>query len=469
MKYVDSGIRGPEQALGTWLANLNPAEIEGLRWQSGYFNVEGLRPLVPLIRSLAGRGLEISCVLGSNNGETVSRDIELLIDLIGPPGPNARIAIVSYSAGLFHPKVYHVSRRDGSQAAYVGSANLTAAGVTGLNVEAGLILDTASGDPQQPLRQIASAVDAWFDEPRSGVERIRERGELAPLVASGVLRAAPVPVAPSPAPETGTGATGRTALRPLAQFAPVPGSGTVPLPSARGAATKSSSAPPPPTGGSSSPPAGAHLLSTHREGYPDYLLFDPRPTAPTQGATALTGTALPSGAAGLIVKLNRDCARQFAGNPGTANLSIPVATMGTLRFGVFQRKYQRPRAEFKLHMRYIYGASEQVSYVGNTNVMAYGFEPGETGHGDIRMLVPTSLARQIREFAAASGLRAPRIDDPMILEWPTPSDPSFRATFVDSSHVLFQDLRDRLESASAADQTVGQGACWLHSGIAPSW
>ena len=459
MQYIDTGNRDSTHALGTWLADLDPCKIRSFRWQSGYFSIDGLRPVVPLIQSLARRGLEISCVLGSNEGETAAGDIGALIDLIGCPRPEARVAIIRYGAGLFHPKVYHVTRLDGGQAAYVGSANLTSAGVTGLNVEAGLILDTATGDPEQPLDRMASAVDAWLDEPRSGVERIFDHNDIPPLVASRVLTATSGPTVRSPASANQTGAADRFLLAPLVTFAPVPGAPTFPISGVADLATTSAS-------------VSASVVaqpSTPRDGYPAYLLFDSKATVPTQGSGALTAATLPSGAAGLIVKLNRDSARHFSGASGTANLSIPVATMATLRFGILQGGSQRPRAEFDLHMRYIYGASEQKSVSGNTNIMAYGFEAGDTGHGDIRMVVPAGPCRQIHDFATGSGLKVPSIEDPMILQWPTLSDPSFRATFVDSNHALFDELRDLLESATTSGQNVGQGACWLPPGIAPSW
>ncbi|MFN3724653.1 MAG: restriction endonuclease PLD domain-containing protein, partial [Paracoccaceae bacterium] len=130
-----------------------PETIRFLRWQSGYFGVDGLAPMVSLIQSLATRSLPISCVLGSNGGETSDQDVANLADLIGCPRADAKIGILSYTTGLFHPKVYHLTRLDGSQTAYVGSANLTLPGVTGLNVEAGIILDSSDGEPPRVYRR----------------------------------------------------------------------------------------------------------------------------------------------------------------------------------------------------------------------------------------------------------------------------------------------------------------------------
>ena len=175
-----------------------PEAISYLRWQSGYFGIDGLAPMLPLIQSLAARCLPISCVLGSNGGETGQQDVDNLTDLIGCPRVGARIGILSYTTGLFHPKVYHVTRLDGSQAAYVGSANLTFSGVTGLNVEAGLILDNSEGDPTQPLDEISAAIDAWFDGTRPDVALVHNSADIPPLVASWILGVVPAPRPPRP-------------------------------------------------------------------------------------------------------------------------------------------------------------------------------------------------------------------------------------------------------------------------------
>ena len=58
----------------------------------------------------------------------------------------------------YHPKTCHVRRSDGSQSAYVGSANLTGNGAV-LHVEAGIALDSAEGDPEDVLSDIAAVVD----------------------------------------------------------------------------------------------------------------------------------------------------------------------------------------------------------------------------------------------------------------------------------------------------------------------
>lgn len=464
MRYIDSASRNTSDVLGEWLASFNPLAVGALRWQTGYFSADGLAPLVPVINELKSQDRLTNCVIGSNGGETGEPDIETLVHLVGTPRANARIGVVSFSAGLFHPKVYHFTRQDGTQAAYVGSANLTTPGISGMNIEAGLLLDSSTGDPDHVLSDVAAAIDAWFNGTRPGLSNVASLADLAPLVAAGVLGVTPTPRPTQSSSGSGGAASGKVGLKPLIKFPPVlVKSATVP---ALGSAAAAPSAPP--STATVPPPAGP-LTSSPRPPFPPYVLFAPGIATPTLGAAALTGSTLAGGASGLVIRLNRDSARHFSGGSGTANVSVPVATIGTMRFGVFQRKYQRPRAEFDLRIRYVSNSGVYEVASSSTNVMVYGYAPGESGHGDVRMVVPAAPARAIRDHAAAHGFHVPTANDPMILEWPTPADPTFKATFIDPIDPLFATVDGMLATASASGALVGQGACWLPAGISPNW
>ena len=466
MQYIDTANRDRSHALGTWLDGLSAQDIRNFRFQSGYFNAEGLAPLARFFQQLAEFDMAITCVMGSNGGETDPQDVEVLVELVGCPRANARIAIICYSTGLYHPKVYHATRADGSQTAYVGSANLTSPGVSGLNIEAGLILDTAGGDPEVHLTEIASAVDAWFSETQDAVHVVGSRDDIPELVAAGILGQPRLPQPRRLASSTTGRERAAVRLEPLVRFPPLPAIG----------------------GGRadySDPSAAAGSIAPHRDVAaptiplsvpfpgvaPPYVLFAPDVTSPTQGAEALTGSMLPGGASGLIVQLNRDSARHFRDRPGTANVSIPVPAIGTLRFGFYVGTRQRPRCEFRLRMRYVDDSGAHCEQFGSTNVMVYGHAEEETGHGDVRMLIPKPPVRAIHEFVSSRGSRVPAEDDPMVLEWPTLLDPSFRATFSDPNSQLFAVFRNALESATRRGQLVGRGACWLLPGLVslPSW
>ncbi|QCP85160.1 NgoFVII family restriction endonuclease [Cereibacter sphaeroides] len=466
MRYIDSASRNTSDVLGDWLASFNPQAVDALRWQTGYFSADGLAPLVPVINELKAQDRLTNCVIGSNGGETGEPDIETLVNLVGNPRKNAKIGVVSFSAGLFHPKVYHFTRQDGSQAAYVGSANLTSPGTSGMNIEAGLLLDSSAGDPANVLTDVAAAIDAWFNGTRPGLSTVYSLADLAPLVAAGVLGVAPTPRTTQSSSTSSGAATSKVGLKPLIKFPPVSvKSSTAPsgAPSAGTPPAASTSAPP----GAATATVGA-LASSPRPPFPPYILFAPGIARPTQGAAALTGSTLAGGSAGLVIRLSRDSARLFSGGSGTANVSVPVATIGTIRFGVFG-KYQRPRAEFDLRMRHVSSLGGHEVPAFSTNVMAYGYAPGEPGHRDVRMLMPAPPARAIRDHVAAHGFHVPTANDPMILEWPTSADPTFKATFIDPTDPLFTTVDGMLATASAGGALVGQGACWLPAGISPNW
>ncbi len=396
MWYIDTGSRNPAHAVGTWLKSLCDQDISYFRFQSGYFSSEGLAPLMPLLQSLTEHDMAIRCVLGSNGGDTAQPDLENLADLIGWPRRDANIAVVSYSTGLYHPKVYHAVRTDGTQTAYVGSANLTSSGVSGLNVEAGIILDTAKGDSGRILAEIASAVDVWFDESTGGAHIVSKPSDIAALAAVGILRRTRSSRIRPPVVAQGATAGLLVGLVPLVRFPPVGTGGMVSVPNPQIA--------------------------------PSYVLLDPNATDPTRGPNALTGSPLPGGAIGLIALLNRDSARHFEGRGGTANVSIPVATLSTMRFGIFQGRFERPRCEFPMLLRYADDRGLHCEQLVETNVMVYGHAPGETGHGDVRMVLPKRPVTAIRDFAEQHRSHIPTTGDPMILEWPTPADPSFKLT-----------------------------------------
>src|SRR5205823_5135146 len=93
-----------------------------------------------------------------------------------------------------------------------------------------------------------------------------------------------------------------------------------------------------------------------------------------------------------------DSARHWRGGGGTANISIPVPTVPSLRFGIFQGGRPRPRAEYEMEVRYLYPGNDLRATAASTNVMVYGFTPDDTGHGDVRLVVPAVPAREISDL-----------------------------------------------------------------------
>ena len=457
MQYIDTGARNADEALGTWLVEVLAEPVSELRFQSGFFAVEALGVFVPTLHALASDDRVVRLLIGSNSPGTAAADVRLLVEHVGLPRSNGQLGVVRYSNAFFHPKVYHLRRSDGSSCAYVGSANLTPPGLRSQHIEAGVLLDTRAGDPPLLLERIATAIDDWFDVARDGLYLVNDAQAVDDLEDEGILAHGPPPSASSGGSGNGNG-DGPTlpSLHPL-----------VALPSTPAPPTLAT------TGGTVYPSAasGAGGASAVKEDFPGYLLFAPDALAPTQGANALSGSALPGNSAGLILRLNNDSARHFGGTPGTANVSVPVATLSTLRFGIrgTGNYPQRPRAEYQLVIRYI---AETTTLAPpdpvNTNVMAYGFLSGETGHGDVRLVVPAA----VKYLAAAiedAGLPVPQSGHVALLEWPTVAAPLFRLSFIEEGSALYSQTEELYDDAAASHHLVGDGACWLPPGLSPSW
>lgn len=220
MKYLNSAAQRPEDAIGYWIQSANAAEVDHLRFKSGYFTLGGLSSFKSIIDHVTANHRSITAVIGANGKNTVQSDVDALLDLIQHPRATTRVAVVGFSNALFHPKVYHLTRTDGSQLAYVGSANLTPAGVTGLNIEAGMLLDTRDGDSEAVLTDIASSIDAWFvGSLLSKVSVIGMKSDTIQLVADELLGITPPPWQSSGTPKSGK--TKRSSLKPLMSPTPI--------------------------------------------------------------------------------------------------------------------------------------------------------------------------------------------------------------------------------------------------------
>jgi hypothetical protein len=224
MRYIDTGSRDPNEALGVWLRKVLDGTVVALRWQTGFFSAKALGLFVSTFEDLHKANLLLRVLVGSNDGTTPRADVENLLRLSGPARSNRQIGIVSFDSGYFHPKTIHIGRRDGSTAAYVGSANLTESGIASLHVEAGVLLDTRDRDDPAVIARIADAVDWWFTAPRDGLNSVNASADLDPLVADGVLDV-PCPPTPSrPPPKTTKGRKRRGfSLKPLVKLPGLPG------------------------------------------------------------------------------------------------------------------------------------------------------------------------------------------------------------------------------------------------------
>ncbi|WP_439813837.1 phospholipase D family protein [Zavarzinia sp. CC-PAN008] len=446
LRYIDSGSRDPGEALGTWLEAELGKDIAEVRIQSGFFSSDALAPFRDTFSDLAKKNMIVSIVIGSNDGGTLQSHIEDLVSSMGIPRSNAHLGVIYFANAYFHPKAYHIRRSDGSQAAYVGSANLTLSGISGKHVEAGLIVDTRSGDPPALLAQIAAAIDSWFSRSPAGFERIEVADDVARLVENGIIGTVSPPRPPRPL-NLGGQRPKRPLLTPLVVFAP-PGPAA---PVVKGTA------------------ADWTVLPTVQRTppYPPHIFFAPGATEPTRGIEALTGVGL-GDAVGLILKLSRDSDRHWRQAVGTSNISVPVSAATTLRFGIYGTR-GRPRAEFDFVVRYLDdhfmfdGPSERVG------IMSFGFTPGDSGHADLRLAIPKPAIEPIRAKLLARGLPMPKSEELVALEWPTHSSPIFKLTVTRPGSSLASAMAAVWTNAAAAKALASRGAAWLPVGLSPPW
>lgn len=198
MRYVDNGIVGPrDMDLLPVLQELLTTDVVGVRWQSGFFDEAVLGLFAPALQRLAHEDREVAVLVGSNLTETRSSAVHALVDSLALPRRNARLGIVSYAGGLYHPKTVHISYRSGREVAYVGSANLTSPGLSGLNVEAGVVLDTDEGDSAGVLGDIRRTVDEWFETSPEGLFEVRTHDDVDELEERGIVSATVLAETPS--------------------------------------------------------------------------------------------------------------------------------------------------------------------------------------------------------------------------------------------------------------------------------
>jgi hypothetical protein len=491
MKYLDTGRRDPAQALATWLTDSLTSDVVAFRFQTGYFSSNALGLAQPTLERLAASSLPAIVVIGANDGETIRDDVELLVRIMGVPRHGAHLGIVAFAGALFHPKTYHITRADGSQAAYVGSANFTRQGAS-LHVEAGISLDTRDGDDPTVLAQIADAIDSWHMTRPLGLTVIDSLKRVDDLVADGVLSIARPPRALTPPSVTGIAARGPGArLKPLFSMptpsrlaassaaataaaagvgpasgasVPSPAAGATAVGAAGGATptfSPSTTPAPSPSPAAPSPLPGSSSL-------PAYFNIDPASAGATMGLGALSGSPIPGGAVGLIFRWNNDSARHFLGGKGTANISIPVELVPALKFGIVPSS-QKPRADLPLRVRYLGSAGHMVLPEElRTNVMGYGFVAGESGHGDVRMLVPAGV-KKFGNSVKTAGMPVPQPGNLAILEWPTATNPKFSLSLLEPSSAVYIAVETEFKYAVAAGQNLHVAASLLPSGLSPVW
>ena len=188
MRYIDNSHRNRrEDTLLSWLQDVLTEDVIGIQWQSGFFREGILSVFSQTFERLARENLNAVILIGSNDGETQADAVRELVRVLRLPRANALLGVVRYAAGFYHPKTIHLHYYSGRQVAYVGSSNLTPSGISGRNVEAGLILDTDEGDPVDVLDRIKSATREWFESNPEELFRVKCEDDVNQLQERGIL------------------------------------------------------------------------------------------------------------------------------------------------------------------------------------------------------------------------------------------------------------------------------------------
>jgi hypothetical protein len=120
-------------------------------------------------------------------------------------------------------------------------------------------------------------------------------------------------------------------------------------------------------------------------------------------------------------------------------------------------------------MRYLSRNQVLQADVAETNIMVYGFTPGDSGHGDVRLVIPKRPAEEIAELVEQHGLALPVDGDVAFLEWPTERRATFKLSLLERNSPLNETADQTLATANSKNQLVGQGACWLAPNMSPAW
>ena len=186
IRYRDTGAPDSEVCPGRWFDENIVAGMQSFRGQFGFFRFGAIRRYSDVLRGMASSGKIVNLVLGSNSSDplTVQDVRELMGLLVG--GAQAHLTVVALSNAIFHPKVAHVVRSDGTTRATVGSANMTEQAL-GVHVEAWVELESGVPASDQALSDIAAAIDRWQTVADAGVYQVLAEADADGLLARGIL------------------------------------------------------------------------------------------------------------------------------------------------------------------------------------------------------------------------------------------------------------------------------------------
>jgi hypothetical protein len=183
--YHDTGA-DEDVCPAMWFDRNFVAGISAFRGQFGFFRFGAIAKYAPALRDLVGRGGTIRLALGSNATDPLTvADVRPLVELFAG-SRDARLTIVSFGNALFHPKVAHIVRANGTSTGIVGSANFTVQAL-GTHVEAWIELEGGHATTAGVLARAAAAIDRWSVATANGVFQMRAEADITALLADGII------------------------------------------------------------------------------------------------------------------------------------------------------------------------------------------------------------------------------------------------------------------------------------------
>ena len=186
LRFRDSATGNADVCAGEWFDEHLVEGVRAFRGQFGFFRFGALARYVPALTNVAASGGPVRLVLGSNLTDPLTlEDVESVLSITSA-GAASSLTVVAFRNALFHPKVAHIVKADGSAVAMVGSANFTVAAL-GANVEAWVELGSGTSPSQSALTRIERATDWWHGTSAAGVFQVRTLADARQLHADGLL------------------------------------------------------------------------------------------------------------------------------------------------------------------------------------------------------------------------------------------------------------------------------------------
>jgi len=186
IRYRDTGSPEQEICPGRWFDENLVQGIESFRGQFGFFRFGAIQKYCRVLRQLVTSGKVFNLVIGSNATDPLKvQDAQELVALLA--GSNAaHLTLVALSNALFHPKVAHIVRRDGTSTAIVGSPNMTEQAL-GVHVEAWVEVESGMPVSEKALADIANAIDRWHTATEKGVYQLCTQADVRNLLSEGII------------------------------------------------------------------------------------------------------------------------------------------------------------------------------------------------------------------------------------------------------------------------------------------